>query len=87
MVSPSHARRPEPSADPDQVLERFEEVWRRGTPPRIVDFMPSGGGRPLLEDLIKIDLEYRWKTGCRLPLSKPVPAWRTTPSWASSPRS
>src|SRR5271170_4358664 len=72
MVSPSHAKRLEPGAgrDANQTLERFEEVWRTGTPPRIADFMPRGGDRQLLEDLIKIDLEYRWKTG-RLTSSGP----------------
>src|SRR5262245_523121 len=53
------------------LLERFDRAWRRSSSPRLVDYLPSGGGeetaldeatrRALLVALVKIDLEYRWR--------------------------
>ena len=55
------------------LLERFEVAWRSGPPPRIEEFLtvstqPASTGTPsssesseLLEELVKIDLEYRWR--------------------------
>lgn len=44
-------------------LARFEQLWEQGTPPRIEDWLPADlPGRPgLLTELVKIDLEYRWR--------------------------
>jgi serine/threonine protein kinase len=50
------------------LLERFEEAWQGGTLPRIEDFAvaiaaASADGsvrRESLEELVKIDLQYRW---------------------------
>jgi len=50
------------------ALERFEEAWQRGAEPRINDFLPPDTvenracRRNLLEELIKIDLERRWRS-------------------------
>ena len=54
------------SADPeslDRLLDRFDLAWQSGPPPAIEDFLPVGlaGRRLLLHELIKIDLEYRWR--------------------------
>src|SRR5262245_43937386 len=57
---------PPPPQDDLDVLERFEDAWRSGTSPRIEGFLPSGAARPrILQELIKLDLEYRWRGGDR----------------------
>jgi serine/threonine protein kinase len=53
------------------LLDHFEVAWQGQTPPAIEEFLPPGlaGGQPvydpdvreLLQELIKIDLEYRWR--------------------------
>jgi hypothetical protein len=50
------------------ALQRFDAAWQAGPPPRIESFLQSADaartadpGRSLLSELIKIDLEYRWK--------------------------
>jgi hypothetical protein len=50
-------------ADLEPLLERFELAWREGAPPAIEEFVPAGlpGRRRLLHELVKIDLEYRWR--------------------------
>jgi tetratricopeptide (TPR) repeat protein/tRNA A-37 threonylcarbamoyl transferase component Bud32 len=55
----------------EELLELFELTWRRGTPPRIEAFLlalPADRQavddplrRELLEEMVKIDLEYRWQ--------------------------
>jgi serine/threonine protein kinase len=60
---------PEPSPGdgplhPTLVLDLFEEAWEHGREPRLADFLVlvrSGRRRELLEELIKIDLERRWR--------------------------
>jgi serine/threonine protein kinase len=54
-----------------ELLEAFDRVWRGPVPPDIADFLsrpspdePHGGSasiRQQLEELIKIDMEYRWR--------------------------
>src|SRR5262245_29140172 len=52
-----------PPVDWERLLDDFDAAWRTGTPPRIDDILPAGGNRrELLEELIKIDLECRWRT-------------------------
>ena len=54
----------------EELLERFESAWRAGTPPRIDTFLSDAAGPvsdpnaldALLEELIKVDLEYRWRS-------------------------
>ena len=55
------------------LMERFEVAWQSGPPPRIEEFLTlstqvASGSAPsssasseLLEELVKIDLEYRWR--------------------------
>src|ERR1700685_4263781 len=55
----------------DNELDSFDEAWQKGTPPHIPDYLPDvppGPGaageaarRSILEGLINIDLEYRWR--------------------------
>ena len=52
-----------------QACSRFETAWRTGGQPRIEDFLPAGSqdenGRillDLLQQLVGIDVEWRWKT-------------------------
>jgi serine/threonine protein kinase/predicted ATPase len=54
--------------DLDSALERFEAAWRGARPPEIEDFLAPAGSpqaialrREFLEELLKIDLEYRWR--------------------------
>ena len=61
--------------DADKLLQRFEETWRSGVPPRLEAFLPprpgpgptgdDAGRLALLQELIRMDLEYRWRR--RLP--------------------
>src|SRR5262245_39038127 len=53
---PSHS-------DPEEVLYRFDQAWLSGVAPRIDEFLPAEGAarRELLEELVKIDLECRWR--------------------------
>jgi serine/threonine-protein kinase len=58
----------------DHVLERFEQSWQKGPPPRIEEFLPPATAAnrtawyELLGALIKIDLDRR----CRQPGSDPA---------------
>ena len=50
----------------DTRLERFDQRWHQGDPPRIEDFLlhadtSSVDGQQLLAELVMIDLEYRWR--------------------------
>ncbi|HZY88109.1 MAG TPA: serine/threonine-protein kinase [Gemmataceae bacterium] len=50
----------------DQVADRFDAAWQGGPRPRIADFLGAATGEPraaLLGELVKIDLEYRWRAG------------------------
>lgn len=63
-LSRSHA-----SLGPDleQFVQRFEDAWRSGQPPRIGDFLPVQPGHPdrvaVLKELIKVDMECRRRPG------------------------
>ncbi|MFL5244180.1 MAG: serine/threonine-protein kinase [Gemmataceae bacterium] len=57
--------------DHDELLEQFEQAWLQGPPPALADFLPSKAGkrppdaaarRSVLMELVKIDLEYRWRS-------------------------
>src|SRR5437016_2860419 len=57
-------------ADREKPLADFDKAWRSGTAPRIESFLPAvakaGDGnhrRELLEELVAIDLGYRWRLG------------------------
>jgi serine/threonine protein kinase len=59
----------------NQVLEQFEQAWQDGTSPRIEDFCPSAARaqrQPLLEELVRIDLEYQWRDAQRRSTAGPL---------------
>jgi serine/threonine-protein kinase len=67
--SPQHRDLAKPG-DYRELVDSFEKAWRSGTVPQIQHFLPptsSGlaepepGRRKLLEELVKLDLEYRWR--------------------------
>jgi predicted ATPase len=47
------------------ALKRFEDAWRQGPRPAINDYLPADGGprRPLLVELVHVELELRLKAG------------------------
>jgi tetratricopeptide (TPR) repeat protein len=50
--------------DLDSLLDAFEDAWQRGEAPSLDGFLPPPEAetrRALLEELVKIDLEYRWR--------------------------
>src|SRR5262249_14119713 len=57
--------------DAEKLLEQFEEAWCRGAPPRLVAFLApvvasenavhAPGRAEFLKELIRIDLEFRWR--------------------------
>jgi serine/threonine protein kinase len=50
--------------DLERRLDEFDRAWQSGAAPRIEDFLAEVSGRQeLLEELVKIDLEHRWRTG------------------------
>jgi WD40 repeat protein/serine/threonine protein kinase len=53
-----------PGIDPETLLRRFEEAWLAGAAPALEQFLPSGDAAArcrLLAELLKMDLEYRWR--------------------------
>jgi WD40 repeat protein/tRNA A-37 threonylcarbamoyl transferase component Bud32 len=72
MTPPDHLREP---LDPrtllawiDGVADRFEAAWAAGAPPDLAPFVAGAGGarrHELLKELVKIDLEHRWRGGDR----------------------
>jgi non-specific serine/threonine protein kinase len=54
--------------DEEELLERFEDAWRTQPPADLDQFLGGANGESeprrleLLPELIKIDLEYRWRT-------------------------
>jgi tRNA A-37 threonylcarbamoyl transferase component Bud32 len=58
-------------AEIDAACDRFEAEWRAGRRPRIQDYLPAPGepGYPrFLEELLRLDLEYRAEAGERVTL-------------------
>jgi serine/threonine protein kinase/formylglycine-generating enzyme required for sulfatase activity len=53
-----------------KIIERFEDAWRNGTGPSIVEFLPPGGTERIeaLVELIPVDQERRFKAGVGLRL-------------------
>jgi WD40 repeat protein len=52
----------------DAIADCFEAAWKHGPPPRLGDFLGGESGarrRALLEELLTIDLVYRWQAGDR----------------------
>jgi serine/threonine protein kinase/formylglycine-generating enzyme required for sulfatase activity len=49
-----------------EIADRFERSWRKGEPVGLRELLPSPGDplrSAVLHELIKIDLEFRWKQG------------------------
>src|SRR5438046_2814524 len=51
----------------EATLDRFERAWQRGAPPLLVDyltaeFVAQATRLKLLKELIKLDLEFRWRS-------------------------
>jgi len=72
MTEPATGSTPKTGQDLADIMARFESAWRSGLPPPIEDFLPAArraasamdqGQRELLEQLVKIDLEFRWRQG------------------------
>jgi tRNA A-37 threonylcarbamoyl transferase component Bud32 len=70
--------------DPERLIDRFEVAWQGGAVPAIGAFLPPerpGDGarrRELVQELVKIDLEYRWR--------RPNPDPAGCGSWPARPR-
>jgi serine/threonine-protein kinase len=61
----------------DAVLDGFEEAWQGGSAPSLRQFLPAGLAatqrREALFELIKIDLDNRWRRSARGRAAPPVP--------------
>jgi len=52
------------ATDAEALLRQFEEAWLRGAAPALEQYLPAADAtqrRQLLIELIKVDLEYRWR--------------------------
>lgn len=61
---PSAASPPSTAALLERVLDQFEQAWQGPAPPALDAFLPAAGAPDrceVLVELIKIDLEYRWR--------------------------
>jgi serine/threonine protein kinase len=65
--------------DPEYLPYQFDQAWRGGNPPDLNAFLPAAEPgneavrRQVLQELIKIDLEYRWQQcASRLELRRTV---------------
>jgi hypothetical protein len=48
----------------ESVVERFEAAWAAGDRPNLADYLPAGAERfPLLVELIRADMEWRFRGG------------------------
>jgi WD40 repeat protein len=68
MQTPRSAAGRSLAARIDAVADDFEEEWQKKGPPSIADFLGATTGeqrRALLEELVQVDLEYRWQAGDR----------------------
>jgi tetratricopeptide (TPR) repeat protein len=89
--------------DLEKLLNDFEEACQSGTPPTIEEFLDAappglaaagGGRREALEELVKIDLEYRWRLAVSRTLflgragdrRSPAPAWPDAAGLSLQPR-
>jgi hypothetical protein len=73
-------RERDPDAEFERAVARFEEAWQGGGVPAVRDFLPPrrprkphrrvnhADRRRLLLELVKIDLEYRWRLGPTRPV-------------------
>ena len=66
----------------DELLERFEEAWQTAPLPSLVGFVPAADDPSrlqVLKDLIKIDVDHRWRPSIpveqRLPVEEYLKRW------------
>jgi hypothetical protein len=70
----------------EELLYQFDQAWRTGAPPRIEDYLSKLAANPdatcgatarreLLEQLVQVDLGYRWRRGphTETQLAGPIP--------------
>src|SRR5207245_2390894 len=60
----------------DRLREQFEAAWQTGSVPALEDFLTasiSSERRELLSDLIRIDMEQRWRRQAHGASPDPVP--------------
>jgi serine/threonine-protein kinase len=54
-----------PPEDAEYLPYQFDQAWRGGSPPDLAAFLPAASDetarRQVLQELVKIDLEYRWQ--------------------------
>ena len=71
MNKTPHSSNDRDATVPESVLEEFEDAWQTGAAPSIAEFLGRAASRSsterpvdaraLLEELVRIDLEYRWR--------------------------
>jgi serine/threonine-protein kinase len=90
MPKQSGSSSPAPLREREELLLRFDRAWQGGSVPRIEEHLPElfpGGeaqsnGRAVLGELVKIDLEYRWRNaGQRRLVSSEPPAATQRRGW------
>jgi hypothetical protein len=71
--------------DVELLLEQFDIAWIAGAVPSIREFLPPCGpaDQLVLEELIMIDLEYRWQQGRPLEADYPHEASGVAPNESS----
>jgi serine/threonine-protein kinase len=77
---------PGASSEISDLLDRFEEAWQSGAPPRLEQFLPgaadgkgdAAAGRQVLAELVKIDLDNRWRRATVAATVGPAPALQDT---------
>jgi hypothetical protein len=66
----------------EQRLDQFDNAWHQGQTPRISNFLPSKEDDQhldILVELIKIDLEYRWRLDGRAAITTQMVSTRHEP--------
>ena len=73
--------------DLEEVVYRFDQAWLSGVAPRIEDFLPGEveARRQVLEELIKIDLECRWRLAAPVSHARLKTMPRVTRSFSALP--
>jgi hypothetical protein len=61
-----------------RLVDQFREAWQAGNCPRVETFLPpqpasgpSAARQELLEELVAVEMEYRWRGGPRLDAGRP----------------
>jgi WD40 repeat protein/serine/threonine protein kinase len=76
--SPAASQSQDRTSSTEKLLEQFEIAWQDGAVPRIESVLnagpplPAATRRELLEELIRIDLEYRWRQADQVRTGDPL---------------